>query len=220
MTMDTYTLIDALVADLRPVRRLFPPALRLLGWLAVSIPAVAAIVALQGVRSDLATRFAEPTFLTEQLATVATALVAGWAALAGCIPGTARWKLWVPVVPLSAWIVSLGHQCWSEWIHAGAGNMVFRPDWVCLPNIAMISAIPAMAIVVAIRRGACLNSAPVLWAGVAAAALANVALRMFHTEDAALMVIVWQFGSAALFTAALTVLRRFLVPIGEARRLR
>lgn len=122
--MDTHTLIDALVADLIPVRRLFPPTLRLLGWLAVSIPAVATVVALQGVRSDLAMRFAEPTFLAEQAATVATALVAGWAALAGCIPGTARWKLWAPVAPLCAWMVSLGHQCWSDWVRVGTAGMM------------------------------------------------------------------------------------------------
>lgn len=218
--MDTHTLIDALVADLRPVRRLSPPTLRLLGWLAVSIPAVAAVVALQGIRSDLAVRFAEPTFLTEQVATVATALVAGWAALAGCVPGTVRWKLWAPVLPLSAWIVSLGHQCWSEWVRVGAAGMSLRPDWMCLPDIAVIGALPAIAIVIAIRRGACLNSAPVLWGSLAAAALANAGLRLFHVEDAALMVIVWQFGSVALFTAVLTLLRRFLAPFGEPHHLR
>ncbi|MBB4518584.1 MULTISPECIES: NrsF family protein [Burkholderiaceae] len=213
--MDTHTLIDALVADLIPVRRLFPPTLRLLGWLAVSIPAVATVVALQGVRSDLAMRFAEPTFLAEQAATVATALVAGWAALAGCIPGTARWKLWAPVAPLCAWMVSLGHQCWSDWVRVGTAGMMLRPDWMCLPDIAIAGAIPALAIVIAIRRGAGLTSAPVLWGSLAAAALANAGLRLFHAEDAALMVIVWQFGSVALFTAVLTLLRRFLAPIRE-----
>ncbi|TAM08549.1 MAG: DUF1109 domain-containing protein [Paraburkholderia sp.] len=218
--MDTYTLIDALVADLRPVRRLFPPTLRLLGWLAVSIPAVAAVVALQGVRSDLAIRLTEPTFLIEQVTTMATALVAGWAALGGCIPGTARWKLWTPVVPLSAWILSLGHQCWSEWIGVGAAGMLFRPDWMCLPNIASIGTLPAIAIVIAIRRGAGLTSAPVLWGSLAAAALANAGLRLFHAEDAALMVIVWQFGSVVFFTSVLTLFRRFLAPIAEPHRLR
>ncbi|ACR32745.1 NrsF family protein [Burkholderia glumae] len=217
--MDTHTLIDALVADLRPVRRLSPPALRLLGWLVVSVPAVAAIVALEGVRSDITAQLAEPSFLIEQVTTVATALVAGWAALAGCIPGTARWKLWLPVAPLSVWIASLGHQCWSEWILVGASGMSLRPDWMCLPNIAVIGALPAIAIVIAIRRGARLDATPVLWGSLAAAALADAALRLIHAEDAALMVIVWQFGSVALFTTALTLFRRFLVPIRTARML-
>ncbi|AJY27229.1 hypothetical protein BTM_6175 (plasmid) [Burkholderia thailandensis 34] len=217
--MDTHTLIEALATDLRPVRRLFPPALRLLGWLAVSVPAVAAIVAWEGVRGDLAIRFAEPAFLTEQAAAVATALVAGWAALAGCIPGTARWKLWLPMAPVSLWIASLGHQCRSEWVRVGTAGLSFHPDWMCLPNIAVISALPAIAIVMAIRRGARLDTAPVLWGSLAAAALANAALRLFHAEDAALMVIVWQFGSVVLFTAAMTLFRRFLVPIRTDRLL-
>lgn len=213
--MNTNALIDALVADLKPVSPLLPPGLRLLAWLAFSIPAVAAIVVLEGVRGDLAAKLTEPAFLTEQLAAVATAIVAGWAALAACVPGTPRWTRWTPAAPLIFWMLSLGRQCWSEWIYAGAGSMVFRPDWMCLPNIAMIGALPAVAIVIAIRRGACLNSAPVLWGSLAAAALANAALRLFHAEDAALMVIVWQFGSVALFTAVLTLLRRFLAPSGE-----
>ncbi|GAC1318226.1 MAG: hypothetical protein NVSMB28_06840 [Collimonas sp.] len=47
----------------------------------------------------------------------------------------------------------------------------------------------------------------------AAAGLANAALRLFHGEDAALMVIVWQFGSVLLFMAIATLCRNPLVPM-------
>lgn len=217
--MDTNALIDALVADLRPVRPLLPPVWRLLGWLAVSTPAIGAVVAIEGCRSDIAARLTDATFLTEQIAAVATALVAGWAALVASVPGTSRWKWWTPLIPLTMWMLSLGHQCWTEWARVGARGMEFHSDWMCVPNIALTGAVPALAIVIAIRHGARLTSAPVLWGGLAAAALANAALRLFHPEDAALMVIVWQSGSVALFTTVLAALRRLLVPIASMRRM-
>jgi hypothetical protein len=215
--MDTNSLIAALVVDLRPVRRLLPPVWRLLGWLAVSVPAAAAVVFMARTRPDLAAKLAEPAYLAELAAAVATVLVAGWAALAGCVPGAPRWKMWAPIVPLTLWMLSLGHQCWDEWVRFGASGVEFRSDWMCLPGIAVTGAIPALAIVIAIRRGARLTGVPVLWGSLAAAALANIALRLFHAEDAALTVIVWQFGSVALFTLILTSCQRFLLVRGASR---
>lgn len=46
----------------------------------------------------------------------------------------------------------------------------------------------------------------------AAAALANFGLRLFHTADAALMVLVWQFGTVVLFTALAGLWGRRLLP--------
>jgi hypothetical protein len=56
---------------------------------------------------------------------------------------------------------------------------------------------------VMLRRGAPLT--PHLTAalgGLAAAGLANFGLRLFHTQDASLMVLVWQVGSVVILTAA------------------
>ncbi len=118
-------------------------------------------------------------------------------------------------------MATLGRQCWDEWVRLGLSGMEFHSDLMCVPAIAMTGAVPALAIVLAIRRGARLYTPyAVLWGSLAAAALANVALRLFHPEDAALMVIVWQFGSVLLFMAILTLCRRFLVPARTVRALR
>lgn len=211
--MNTDELIAALIADLKPVRRLLPPAWRLVGWLAMSIPATALLVATMRIRPDIAVKLSDPVFMIEQLASLATALIAGWSALVAGVPGEARWKMWAPVAPLAFWIASLGHQCWDEWVRLGIHGMVFHPDFMCVPAIAMISAVPSLSMVLAIRRGARVRtSTAVLWGSLAAAALANVGLRMFHTEDAALMVIVWQFGSVLLLMALAMLLRNYLVP--------
>lgn len=218
--MNTDELIDALVGDLKPVRPLRPPAWRLIGWLAVSVPVMALIVVAMRLRPDIGAKLADPVFLTQELASLATALVAGWAALVTCVPGEPRWKLWAPVAPLALWIATLGRQCWDEWVRLGVSGMEFHSDLMCLPAIAMTGAVPALAIVFAIRRGARLRARyAVLWGSLAAAALANVGLRLFHREDAALMVIVWQFGSVLLFTAVLTLCRRYLVPAWTLRSL-
>ncbi|KPU61633.1 hypothetical protein AN403_5705 [Pseudomonas fluorescens] len=211
--MKTDELIDVLAADLKPVRRLLPPVWRLIGWLAVSVPVMALMVAAMRMRPDIGVKLAEPVFLTQELASLATAFMAGWAALVTCVPGEPGWKLWTPVAPLALWIATLGRQCWDEWMRLGLSGMAFHSDLMCLPGIAMIGAIPALAIVLAIRRGARLRTPCAMWWGsLAAAALANVALRLFHPEDAALMVIVWQFGSVLLFMTMLSLCRRFLVP--------
>jgi hypothetical protein len=105
--MNTNDLIDALVADLMWVRPVRPPVWRLIGWLIVSVPVTALMVVTMGVRPDINVRLADPAFLTQELASLATALVAGWAALVTCVPGEPRWKLWAPATPLALWMAAL-----------------------------------------------------------------------------------------------------------------
>ncbi len=199
--MDTDRLIQSLAVDLKPVRRLAPPALRCLRWLAAALPPVALVVALMGLRPDLAARLGEERFLVQELAALATAWTAGLAALAIGVPGTPRWKLAVPALPLAVWVASLGQQCFQEWLRFGTGGMDFRPDPVCIPAIAMIAAAPAAVLVAMMRRGARFHPRlAVLFGGLAAAALADAGLRLFHPVDAGLMVLVWQFGSVALLS--------------------
>ncbi len=217
--MNTDQLIDTLTADLKPVPRLWPPVWRLIVWLALSIPATVLIVAAMHVRPDISAKIVDPMFLAQELASLAVAFIAAWAALVTCVPGEPRWKIWVPVVPLSLWVATLGRQCWDEWLHRGASGMVFYSDWLCLPSVAMISTVPALAMVFALRRGARLHPlAAVSWGSLAAAALANAGLRLVHMEDAALMVVVWQFGSVLLFLAIATLCRNVLMPALAVRR--
>jgi hypothetical protein len=71
-----------------------------------------------------------------------------------------------------------------------------------LPVIALVGFVPAVIMAIMIRRGAPLfPHLAVALAGLSAAALGNVGLRLFHPTDASLMVLVWQFGSVALLAA-------------------
>jgi hypothetical protein len=90
--------------------------------------------------------------------------------------------------------------------------LVFQADWACLPGIVMVGLVPGIAMAVMLRRGAPI--APVLsvgLGGLGAAALADFGLRLFHAQDASLMVLVWQVGTVALLTVLSATVGRHLV---------
>lgn len=200
--METDRLIAALAGNVRPVRRLASPGRRVWWWVLPSLAAVSVVVAVSGLRPDLSIKLADPRFAVQVLAALATALGAAFAACCAGVPGEARWKLWVPVVPLALWLGSLGEQCWQEWLRAAAAAALFQLDPICIPAIAATGAVPAAAMAVTLRRGAPLRPRlSVALGALAAAALADAGLRLFHPQDAALTVIVWQLGAVALFSA-------------------
>ena len=198
--MNTDALITQLAAAAGPVRRLAPPWRRAALWLAIAMPFVAVVVVLASPRADLAARISDARFLVEEIAAFATAVAAAIAGFALLVPGGDRRLALVPIAPLAIWLASLGQGCVATLLHPGQGARL-TSDWMCLPAIVMVGAVPALAMVLMLRRGAPL--APRLSAtlgALASAALANVGLRLFHTEDASLTVLVWQFGSVALLS--------------------
>lgn len=201
--MNTEDLIRSLSEDARPVRRLPPPTRRAVSWFAIAVPSVAAIAALMGLREDLAARMAEPVFVVEILACFATAFAAAIAALALSIPGSPRLWALLPVPPMLLWLAGFGRQCVLEWLAPGSGELLAGPHLHCLPDIAMITAIPTVVLVVMIRRSAWFNRRlPVLLGGLAAAALAHGGLSLAHPQDAGLLVLIVQFAAVGLLSLA------------------
>ena len=171
-------------------------------WLAISLPYVAAVVLLHPMKVDLAQAASDNQFLIEQAATLATALTAGIAAFCSIIPGYNRKLLFLPLVPLAVWLASLGEGCLRDWIEFGADRLNLRPDWGCLAPAALIGIIPAIVMVIMLRRGAPLfPRATVALGALAVASLCNFGLRLFHLGDASIMVLFWHFGSIALLSA-------------------
>ena len=200
--MQTDELIHLLAKSAVPVRRLSGPWMQTVLWLAVALPSVVAAILVMSPRDDLAQKLADIRFLVEEIAAFATAIAAAVAAFSMVIPGRSGRILFLPVLPLAVWLASLGQGCMRDWLHFGADGLKLRPDWVCFPSIALVGAIPVIAMVVMLRRGAPLSPrATVALGALAAAALGNVGLRMFHSQDAGLMVLFWQFGSVALLSA-------------------
>jgi hypothetical protein len=202
MTIDTEKLIARLAEVIEPVRPLPRPWIRTAAWLLVAIPYVALVVLVVSPRADLISKASEWRYVVEQLAALATGITAATAAFAAVVPGYDHRFLLLPVLPLSIWLGTLGDGCVHEWIAFGPDSLSLRPDWVCFPAIVLVGSVPAIAMAVMLRRGAPL--APHLTAalgGLAAAGLGNFGLRLFHPQDASLMVLVWQVGAVLVLTA-------------------
>ena len=210
--METERLIERLAAELTPVHRIARPATRLAWWLLISLPATGLVVWFFGPRPDLAARLADRTFLIEEGAALLTALVGIYAALCAGLPDQPDWKVWLPMAPMALWFGVLGQQCLDVFLRQGPGGLQITPDAMCLPAIALGGLVPAVAIAVMLRRsGKFRTTHACLCGALGAAALGATALRLFHMQDAAIMVIVWQLGSVALFSVVAGAIGRMVV---------
>ena len=201
--MKTDELIKLLAADLRPVRPLRPPWARALVWLGIALLYVAAVVWGKLIMVDASHLAGNTRFLIEQAATLATALAAATAAFCSVVPGFDRRVLLLPLVPLGVWLASVGHGCVQDWLQLGADGLTIRPDWDCLPSATTIGIIPAIAVVIMLRKGAPLHPRVTLaLAALAVASVANFGLQFAHARDASIMVLTWHLGAAAVLAAA------------------
>lgn len=210
--MKTERLIQTLVDRATPVRPLPRSGVRSTLWLTIAIPYMALVVAVISPRVDLMSKLTEVRYLFEQFVALSTGIAASVAAFASTIPGYSRKALLLPLLPLAAWLGTLGQGCISTWLQVGASGLALRPDWYCFPAIVLVGAIPAVAIVIMLRRGAPLMpSTTVGLGGLAAAGLGNFGLRFFHPQDASLMVLVWQFGSVFILAAFAAGVGRYVL---------
>jgi hypothetical protein len=211
-------LIDALAADAKPVRRLASPMVRLLLWLVLSAGYAALIVWAMGPRPDIQSRLADARFVVELGAVFMTSVLAAAAAFCAGCPGRPVWERFAPLPALALWIGSLGEGCWRSLVQAGAPGLQLQWDVVCFPSILLASIGPGALILMMIRQGA--PVAPVATtalAALAAAALGATALRLFHAQDASVMVLVWQFGSVAVLAGLGALTGRRILPWPEAQ---
>lgn len=207
--IDTEALVGALANCAAPVRRLRSPHARMATWFMLSVAYAAAVVFVMGIRPDIWTKLQEPKFAIELGAALMTSMLAAGAAFCAGCPGRPLWERFAPLPALALWLGSLGVGCMESWISVGAGGLRIAPDLVCFPYIVLAGLVPAILIFAMIRRGAPI--APVtatMLASLAAASLGAAALRLFHEQDASIMVLVWQFGTVALLTAVGALLGR------------
>jgi hypothetical protein len=199
--MDTNALIQELANSAAPVQRLPAPWARMLIWLAISVPILATVIWLLMPSDNPVATIADRRFLIEEAALLVTALTASLAAFGSVVPGYDRRILLIPLLPLAAWLASLGEGCWRNWVALGANGLTLRADWDCLPPAILIGVMPSIAMVVMLRRGApLLPRISIALGALAVAALANLGLRLFHVGDASVMVLFWHLGGAAVLT--------------------
>lgn len=199
--MDTNSLIQQLASGSNPTRPLSNPWARTAVWLAISVPYVLLVVLIISPRGDILEKLGDSRFLIEQFAALATGFTAAAAAFASTIPGYNRKYLLLPVLPLAAWLATLGVGCLLDFSHHGVNGITFHADWFCIPGIVIVGIVPGLTIALMLKRGAPLT--PTLstsLAGLAAAGIGDFGLRLFHPEDSGLVVLVWQLGTVFMLS--------------------
>jgi len=169
-------LIDRLVTDARPVRRLWRPEVRLLVWLAV-VALVAIVVGERFVRSDLERKLESPSFLIEVAAMLVAGGLLGLEALRTAVPGYRHSRVTVGTIIATLTIVALLQL--RQPIHWGwTADVFFQFGLLCLWRTAVLVAVPWVWLLVALRRGAPLASGrAAALAGAAAFGLTFVVMR-------------------------------------------
>lgn len=209
--METNELIHQLAGQPAAIHRLAPPWRRSAIWFAISVSYAVAIILVQPLDFNL-WQIADTRFVIEQIATLATVVTASIAAFWSVVPGYDRRLLLLPLVPLAVWLAALGEGCVHEWLQFGSAGLALRTDWDCLPAAILIGIVPAIAIVVMLRRGAPLVPQTTLaLAAVAVAALSSFAMRLHHYGDASIIILVWHLGSVAVLALAGSLVARLIL---------
>ncbi len=181
-----HALIDALGAELAPVRRLPPPWRRAAGWLLVVAAIAAVLLERYGVGGMLRRWAGAPDLAWAGIGAVLTAATAAWAAFSLGVPGRSpRWAL-LPLPPALLWIGASGLGCLREWI--APDTLLAGPHQAggCLFFIVSFS-VPLSALLIWLLRRAC-PLRPLLTAvliGLASAAASASLLEICHEFDAA-----------------------------------
>jgi hypothetical protein len=200
--VETSDLIHALVANAAPVRRLPHPMMRAAIWLVLSAAYVAAVVVAYSMLGASIIWSADGHFLVEQSATIITAATAAMAAFCRVVPGRSRLIGLAPLFPLGVWLASMGKACAATMYLLFSGGIAGEGAWDCVPPSALIGLGPAIIMLVMLRRGAPLFPRSTIALGaLAAAALGNLGLRLFHEGDVTVVMLLWQLVALAGLTA-------------------
>ena len=157
--MDTERLIQTLVDTAKPVRPLPRPWVRSVFWLAIAIPYMALVVYVMSPRADLMVKLAETSFSSSSLPRWHRNC-RGHRSVCDYNSRHCRKALLLPLRRLRFGSALLDRAVSALLIQFGPNGLSLQPDWFCFPAIVLVGAIPAVAMVVMLRRGAPLMPAP------------------------------------------------------------
>jgi hypothetical protein len=198
----TTDLIASLAANATPVRRLRPPVMRAACWLLLAAVVLTLLAVNQGIRPDLAQRLQEPAFAVSMAASFLTGVLAAVAAFLVSLPDRSRLWLLLPIPALILWLSNVGYQCLTQWVAIGPDGMSFGEAARGFATLVLTSLPLSLAMLVMLRYAAPLRPTAVTFMGsLAIAAITATALSLFHVIDATVMILMWNFGTAALFVS-------------------
>ncbi len=195
----TPNLIDLLAASAKPVRRLRPPLVRATFWLLLAALVFALLAVGHGLRVDFAQRAAQPVFVIGIMASLVTGILAAVASFFISLPDRSRaWGL-LPLPALLVWISTVSYGCLTNWVNIGPDGMHMGEAARCFATLMLTSLPLSIGLYVMLRHASWLRPMAVtVTGGLAVAAMTATALSLFHNLDATVMVLVWNFGVAAV----------------------
>jgi hypothetical protein len=179
-------LVQALGADLTPVRRLAPPSLRVLTWLAILSAVALALAMVSDVAAMMHRLMAAPDMWLAAMSSMLTAVLAAMAAFELSLPDRkAAWAL-LPLPALLFWIGASGMGCLRTWSIAEADPMPPDQPAHCLIYILSMSLPLSLILILMLRRGFSLQpNLTAVIGGLACASAAATLLNLIHPYDAA-----------------------------------
>lgn len=190
--MRTEDLVAQLTSQARPVRRMAPPTVQALTWLAGAVLVLAVGVALGGVRPDLSDRMNLAHDVGQWTASVVLGVTSAFAAAMLARPDRSlRWA-WLPVPAAVAWLSTLGMGCLDDSIRMGEHAFRMHESWSCLWFVTGFGLPLTAGLLLLLSHAGPVRPGPVLVTGaLASCGLCSAALSLTHDLDAALMVLVW-----------------------------
>ena len=198
----TPDLIESLVANAAPVRRLRPPVARAVGWLLFAALMLALLAVSHEVRPDLALRLRQPEFVIGIAASLATGALAAIASFLLSIPDRSRAWLLLPLPALFVWVSTIGYGCLINWVSLEPGSLPFGEEAGCFALLVLTGVPLSLAMLIMLRHAALLAPTRVAISGsLAVAAVTATGLSIFHEHDASAIILIWNFGTAVLLVA-------------------
>jgi hypothetical protein len=206
MSRDTEDLIARLAASAQPVRRLAPPMIRALVWLAVvAVLSGAAVLKLSNL-AVFAHRASDPRLALELTATLATGIAGVVAAFHLSVPDRPRaWAL-LPLPFAAVWMGLSGLGCWRYWAEQTANGWRLGESSQCFVFLLATGVPLAGLLLLALRRARPLQPRLTAMAGAAGVAgLAAFLLQFFHPFDVTLLDLGAHLAALAILAGVLTL---------------
>ena len=194
--MTTDEVVSTLIRDLKPVSPLPAPNVRAWTWGAIVAVAGGAAAAVFGLRPDLAHAATTLNFQAHTTSLVLTTAFAGGAALLLAIPGErlSRARQFFPMAAAG---------CWLAWLLAELAAAVGRSPaawtidfgWGCVAKAMTIAAVPGVALLLMMRRGASVEVRRALtFAALASAGVGALGVEITCPTIDAMHLLIWHAG--------------------------
>jgi hypothetical protein len=193
---DTDLLIQRLVEEAAPVKRLASPLRRTLAWMALAGAVLAAVVVASGLNAEALRALRAPGAAIEWSASVATGVLAAFAVFQVSVPGrSAHWR-WLPLPAAMLWLGGIGAGCIRDIALLGSSAYAYQGFSVeCARAIVLVSLPVGLSMLLMVRHaGVVRPTLTALLTSVSAAALSSAAVALIHDGETALMSLLWHCG--------------------------